>query len=181
MNNKQTGSALVVTLVILIVLTLLGVSSLSTSVMQLTISGNIQESVASVQKAQSGIDALLSAKPGSSEDALQDRWFINNTNCPLSLAPDPSDWCIDGLSKFGSNPISTIEDDATLEGEVTTMVRFPPENRQIECSSCFSRAGSSTDQVFFEIFEITSVHRLASTGAETRLKHGVSTNIAKAK
>lgn len=53
--QRQSGSVLMVSLVILLVLTLLGVSGMNTTVMQERMAGNVQESLSAFQAAEAGL------------------------------------------------------------------------------------------------------------------------------
>ena len=61
--GRQKGAALVVSLILLLVLTLLGVSGLSTATLELTMAGNTQFQENAFQAAETGIERALVA-PG---------------------------------------------------------------------------------------------------------------------
>jgi type IV pilus assembly protein PilX len=71
---RQRGAALVVGLVMLVVLTLLAVSTMNTSTLQVTMAGNTQFSENAFQAAETGIDL-----------ALAQRNF--NTTTPSTIVP----------------------------------------------------------------------------------------------
>jgi type IV pilus assembly protein PilX len=58
-KRRQQGVALIMALVILMILTILGVTAMSTSVLGEKMSGNIQESTKSFEAAESGIKQAL--------------------------------------------------------------------------------------------------------------------------
>ena len=57
--RRQAGSALIVAMVFLIILTILGVSSMNTARLEVKVANNIQFSDLAFQAAESGIDSLL--------------------------------------------------------------------------------------------------------------------------
>ena len=61
--NKQQGAVLVMALVMLTVLTLIGVSSMSSSTLELKVAGNTQQHDTAFQAAQSVIDIASSEDP----------------------------------------------------------------------------------------------------------------------
>ena len=61
--NKQQGAVLVMALVMLTVLTLIGVSSMSSSTLELKVAGNTQQHDIAFQAAQSIIDITASTDP----------------------------------------------------------------------------------------------------------------------
>ena len=58
-NNKQTGAALVIGLVLLMVLTVLAISTMSTAGLELTMAGNNQYADTAFQMAESAIDSTI--------------------------------------------------------------------------------------------------------------------------
>jgi type IV pilus assembly protein PilX len=69
--KQQAGSVLIVSLVILLVLTLLGLSGMSNTVMQERMAGNMQESMSAFQAAEAGLrageqDAQTNIRPDNS-------------------------------------------------------------------------------------------------------------------
>lgn len=59
-QQRQSGAALVVGLVLLLVMTLLGVSGMSTATLELTMAGNAQAQQTAFQAAETGIDIAIS-------------------------------------------------------------------------------------------------------------------------
>jgi len=66
--NKQQGAVLVMALVMLTVLTLIGVSSMSSSTLELKVAGNTQQHDTAFQAAQSVIDIASSEDPLNTND-----------------------------------------------------------------------------------------------------------------
>lgn len=58
---REGGAALVVGLVLLLVMTVLGVSGMSTATLELTMAGNLQAQQEAFQAAETGIDLAISA------------------------------------------------------------------------------------------------------------------------
>jgi Tfp pilus assembly protein PilX len=59
-NRTQQGVALVMVLMVLVVLTILGVSAMKTSVLEVRMSGNVQDSTSAFQAAESGLISAAS-------------------------------------------------------------------------------------------------------------------------
>jgi type IV pilus assembly protein PilX len=66
--NKQQGAVLVMALVMLTVLTLIGVSSMSSSTLELKVAGNTQQHDIAFQAAQSVIDVAASDDPANTNN-----------------------------------------------------------------------------------------------------------------
>jgi type IV pilus assembly protein PilX len=66
-RGKQRGATLIVGLVLLLVLTVLGVSGMNTATMEVTMAGNVQFQQDAFQLAENGIDTLI-AEPIFSTD-----------------------------------------------------------------------------------------------------------------
>lgn len=87
--NKQQGAVLVMALVMLTVLTLIGVSSMSSSTLELKVAGNTQQHDIAFQAAQSIIDIA------ASEDPL-------NTNNYQVFISDPADPLFEQMINYAS-------------------------------------------------------------------------------
>ena len=91
MNNchKQTGSVLILVMVFLIVLTLLGTSSMSNSVMELTMSGNQTDIIKLRQRAYSQAEAIMNPIDSNDEkdsEVYNYEKFNANNNCDKAFA-----------------------------------------------------------------------------------------------
>jgi hypothetical protein len=78
--NKQQGAVLVMALVMLTVLTLIGVSSMSSSTLELKIAGNTQQHDTAFQAAQTVIDIAASLDPLNTNNY---QVFITDSANPL--------------------------------------------------------------------------------------------------
>jgi type IV pilus assembly protein PilX len=65
-SNKQKGAALIVGLVLLLVLTVLGISGMNTALLEMTMAGNTQAAQLSFQAAETGIDVAMSGNVSTS-------------------------------------------------------------------------------------------------------------------
>ena len=88
--NKQRGAVLMMALVLLTVLTLIGVSSMSSSTLELKVSSNTQQHDVAFQAAQSVIDIT------ASEDPL-------NTNNYQVFKVDPNDPAYEQIINYASS------------------------------------------------------------------------------
>ena len=59
LRSKQSGTALVMSMVVLVILTILGLSAMRVSVMETRMAGNIQDSTIAFQAAESGLAKAL--------------------------------------------------------------------------------------------------------------------------
>lgn len=71
-NRKQSGAALIVALILLLVITILAMSMMGTSRMQLVMAGNTQFSLLAFQAAQSAIESRIIAAGFSTGTAAAD-------------------------------------------------------------------------------------------------------------
>lgn len=76
MPNRQGGAALIVGLVLLMVLTVLGISGMNTATLELTMAGNAQFGQDAFQAAETGIDLVLAR-----------RTFSTVPNSPGNIVP----------------------------------------------------------------------------------------------
>lgn len=76
-SRYQTGAALFTVLIMLVALTIVSLTSLSSSLLELRMSSNQEAVSAAFQSAQAGIDATLA----NSSTTLNVVGVINNTNC----------------------------------------------------------------------------------------------------
>lgn len=145
MRHAQRGVSLFVSLVMLALLTLLGTATLNGSIAELRISGNSQQIVDSVQKADAGIDAVMS---------LVDTAFhpFNGTNNTTPFAGIPS----------ADLPLKNIADVAPT---IALSQSSAPCPRVVNASS--------VSQVSCEYYEVTSNYAPTSAGVSANLREGV--------
>jgi type IV pilus assembly protein PilX len=62
-SREQRGAALVMALVILLILTIMGVTAMSTSSLEQKMAGNIQDLTRAFQAAESGVDRVIDNNP----------------------------------------------------------------------------------------------------------------------
>ena len=101
-NNNQQGAALITALVMLVILTMLGLSSMSTNTMEERMAANTQESNRAFQAAESGLDQGY---------ADADSFNLNNTE------DNPNTFTV---TDFGSY-------DATLTYSIAYRQQTPPK------------------------------------------------------
>lgn len=65
-SGNQKGAALIVGLVLLLVLTVLGISGMNTALLEMTMTGNAQAAQLSFQAAETGIDVAISGNVSTS-------------------------------------------------------------------------------------------------------------------
>ncbi len=119
-NEKQQGAALVVGLIMLLLLTVIGLSAMQGTVMQEKMSANMKDKAVALQGGESTlryveegfIDSLLQREKGSLFDNCNTCGFVNSeveTKAATALDSSPTDWESASLS-YGSftNNGSTI-------------------------------------------------------------------------
>ena len=84
-QNKQTGAALIVSLMMLLVMTIIGVTSMQTNIVEERMAGNsrdmalsLQAAEASLRKAEADIEAIVS--PAAAFDGTTDWLYPNGSN-----------------------------------------------------------------------------------------------------
>jgi Tfp pilus assembly protein PilX len=95
LRGRQSGATLIVGLVLLLVLTVLGVSGMNTATMEVTMAGNLQFQQDAFQMAEDGIDIALAQRNYTTDADLTVPWtgdpnrdrnsvarYIGNTSVP---------------------------------------------------------------------------------------------------
>ncbi|MCF7984641.1 MAG: pilus assembly PilX N-terminal domain-containing protein [Thiohalocapsa sp.] len=154
---KQAGAALIVSLVILAILSMLGISTMRRSINELTYAGDAADSYRSFQLAEAGTDAAIEWLQSESGQLL----FSGSEKTLDFAAKDPNP-----LDGFGAD---TPEVTVALVGR-----------RDTNCPR--RRNGSSEDIVGCTSFEIDSVHAPATAtaakgAARTSLTEGISQQV----
>ena len=72
LRARQTGATLIVGLVLLLVLTVLGVSGMNTATMEVTMAGNLQFQQDAFQMAEDGIDIALAQRSYTTDRGADD-------------------------------------------------------------------------------------------------------------
>ncbi len=154
-NKRQSGAVLILGLVVLVVLTLLGLSTMRTSISQLRMAGNTEEMTSSLQAAEAGIVGVVS-QAGKSVDPFV---FSGTQN----TAP---------LAGVSPNPLSNV-------ARVSVAVNLI--RADLPCAR--SATGSSDDLLNCDFFEVSSIHAPGDNdsalrgGARTRLTEGVQKQV----
>jgi hypothetical protein len=76
-RSAQTGATLIVGLVLLLVLTVVGVSSMNTATMEITMAGNTQFQQDAFQQAEDGIDIAIGTRAYSTDAPRIVDWLGN--------------------------------------------------------------------------------------------------------
>ncbi len=170
---SQKGSALIVSLIILIVLSLIGVATLSTSQLQLGLAMNAQETVQSFQVAQSALDAVnCLVINDSSKNPYKKRYQVPSA-LQDNIAPATAfDWNSEAENPFEDNTGTAISSSicSVSGGQVShiddekvaiTMISIEPEN----CPRV--KKGSSSNKIKCNSYVTRSQHQYAATNVET--------------
>ncbi|KZY30693.1 hypothetical protein A3752_06030 [Oleiphilus sp. HI0081] len=149
LNNipRQQGAALVISLIILIVMTLVGVSSMSTSLVQEKMAANAQNTNITFQAAESSVGGLL-LDLTNNQDALTDTMGEPGTRGEIT-----------------SYDIEAI--DVSADYQVTYL------GEVILSSGSSLDADEGSTDVKAQRFDVAATGRLESTNAQTVLRQGI--------
>jgi type IV pilus assembly protein PilX len=155
MQTKMTGSrgsVLIVSLVILLVLTLLGIAGVDTTMMQERMAGNLQEGVSSFQAAEAGLrDGELDARENLSLTTVFKPACTDGLCEPADPATDSYDVWVPASSLVVWHPNDATQDTNTrgygvFTSTITSISTFNEVNRQpayiVERLSVVERGGS---------------------------------------
>ncbi len=149
--QKQNGSALFVSLIMLALLMILGASTLTTSMVDLKIASNTRQSMDSLQKADAGISGTVS--------------LIGTADDPFDGTSNPNPFA--GLAN-AVDPLQPIENEVAV---FTTLVS--PEG---PCAR--STRGNSSGKVSCEYYQINSTHTaLNNAGVSATILQGIRREI----
>lgn len=148
-RKYQRGSSLFISLVILGLLSIIGATSLNSSMVELRAAGNVNKSMASFQKSDAGINATMSLV-GSARDP-----FAGND------VADP--FAIFTADEHPLLYVSDVSVSTTIEQAVSACTR--------------SQNGSSASKVACEYYEITSTHSTANSGVAATTRQGIRRQI----
>ncbi len=194
MQRKQSGAVLIVTLMLLIVMTVLGLSSMNNSIMEEKMAGNLRNSNMSFMAAESGLRVAeqsivdLSSKPVPSEDGSSGIWLLDypDANFDASVDEAPSEfwwlanaqswWANDADAGTGtdSNTLYHLGDDNALGGtgadaDKTLTSHYVVEYLQPVCDTM--NVGQQSDQQSCEeYYQITALGLGAGSGSRTYLR-----------
>jgi len=146
--KKQSGAALLVSLIMLALLMVFGTSMLTSSMIDLKISGNTEVSMDSLQKADAGINGTISLI-GTANDP-----FLNSND-----NPDPYLGIADA-----NNPLNVIKNEVA----VFTTLMAPAQT----CGHVRNASSSSTLEC--EFYEINSTHTAPNNvGVSKTVRQGI--------
>lgn len=131
--QKENGAVLLVSLIMLAILMVFGTSTLKTSMVDLKVAGNTQQSMDSLQKADAGVNATISLIGQAGNDPFENG---NDNPNPFSGLDDAVD------------PLQVIENEVAV---FTTLV-----TPKTECPRTFNASGSSV--INCEFYQINSTH-----------------------
>lgn len=159
-QKQQTGSVLLIALVFLTLLSLLGVTILNSSFLELKMAGNAQDHADSMQIAQAGLDAVMALRGSPKDPFARFDQYANN---------EAIDQVFTAL-KLSPPPLAEI---TAEKNQIDTRIR-----RTIRAGDCLreSRA-SSTRTIQCHYYEIESHHHQLITGAASSLMLGVAQQI----
>lgn len=145
MYHTQRGVSLFISLIMLALLTLLGTATLNGSMSELRIAGNSQQVVDAVQKADAGLEAVMS--------------LVNTTYHPFNG--------VNNATPFASIPSA----DLPLKDVPDVAPTIALSQASVTCPRVVN--ASSVSQVSCEYYEITSAYAPISSGISANLREGV--------
>lgn len=135
--RRQSGAALVIGLILLMVLTVLGVSGMSTSTLELVMADNMQRGQYVFQAGESALMSEMAIAPGQvSLDGSELRGTLLRTDIPYDYA-DTSGTTVANVN------VATTYQGVTIFGEAAQQVHF--ESRGVATSP--TRGASSTQRL----------------------------------
>ncbi|VAW88332.1 hypothetical protein MNBD_GAMMA16-680 [hydrothermal vent metagenome] len=149
LKKYHEGSSLFISLVILGLLSIIGATSLNSSMVELRAAGNVNKSMASFQKSDAGINAAMSLV-GEAQD------------------PFNSNDVADPFTSFSADdhPLRYVSDVS-----VSTTI-------QQAASACTrNKNGSSANKVACEYYEIQSTHNTVNSGVSATTRQGIRRQI----
>lgn len=148
--QHQRGATLFVSLIVLVLLTILGVTTLNSSIMGLRVAGNTQARMDALQKADAGISATMSLSNSPTDNPF------NGTSSANPFA---------GIST-ALNPLKDI-DNVTVSSQLI----------HAETACARSERGSSSSTLACEYYEVTSSYDVPTTGVAAEVRQGVQRQI----
>ncbi len=116
---KQTGSTLIVTMIVLILIMLLGVAAINTSDMQYKLTGNLQFEEMAMNNAETAVNAA-------------ERWLetVAATQPSASSVADLSSWnkSIESMTWDNSNSSAVVGADGTANGKQRYVIAYVSTN-----------------------------------------------------
>lgn len=166
-TDNQGGAALIVSMIVLLVLTLIGVSSLTNSNLESRMAHNFQLGNYVFQGAESAIQESIQLSTQNSPLYIEANDRLKTAleagiNIITPIPNDPTD-DPDGNGRYDYNP-----DPAGHLGAATMTAESTVEHQG--ASLC---RGSSAGTVSCELFDIISTASIANTGANTAHRQGI--------
>ncbi|MEN9903638.1 MAG: PilX N-terminal [Pseudomonadota bacterium] len=159
--QRQRGVALSITLILLIVFTFLSVFALSTSVLELRMSGNVQQSMDSFESAEAGVAAVLRAANSESDPTKNP--FNGQKVGDVNAAP---------LAGVTSAPLAGLSPGTVVDARtVLTEIQAP-------CPRAEAESASAADTVVCDYYRIESTAETAAQ-ARTRVAQGAARQVLK--
>jgi len=149
LKKYQSGSSLFISLVILGLLSIIGATSLNSSMVELRAAGNVNKSMASFQKSDAGINAAMSLV-----GEAQDPFGGNDVADPFA---------------------SFSEDDHPLRYVSDVAVSTTIEQAVSACTR--NQSASSASKVACEYYEIESTHSTVNSGVSATTRQGIRRQI----
>ncbi len=157
--NKQTGSALIVSLMIMVVMTILGISSISSTNLEERMSQNFQHNTMVFQAAESAINNIM--KSGDEENTD----FYNVDSDPLRTAATAGVDDTSTIITLDLDPYDYLTN-TTLGASATVVYKDEVD--------CFVAGVSMDSDLSCHIFEVSSNASIGSTSTTGTHVQGIS-------
>jgi len=167
-NRRQQGSALTISLFILLVLTIIGATALNDSVMEEKMSSNFQQGHLAFQAAESAINKTFI-------EVSQSRTLVDQADAARQVLADPNDepnWPVvnDNMHALDNGINTDIARDVTL----TSVVRHIDYIAQARTKSGGSFEIMDNNTPAGDIIEIVSTGQLTGSNVTRRQTQGVT-------
>ncbi len=148
--NQQNGAALVVSLIILVAMTMLGITSMKSATTELTMSGNLRESAITFQAAEVGL--------ANAENRLDAE---NDPNNMLAVDAEDPDYLVKGT--WEGDDVTTVDVElANIESDnnpkfiVKSLGQWNPDRNVSEVNPGFGGYGLTSTAQKVDYFRITA-------------------------
>ena len=151
-QNKQTGSALIVSLMIMVVMTVLGISSISSTNLEERMSQNFQHNTMVFQAAESTINNIM--KSGDEDDVD----FYDVDSDPLRIAATAGAGDTSTIITFDLDPNDYLAN-TTLSATATVVYE-----QEVDCFVAGVSMDSDLSCLLFEVSSNASLGATSTTG-----------------
>jgi hypothetical protein len=166
-RTDQDGSALIITLILLLVLTVIGIAGMSSTVIQERMAGNAQDSAQVFEAAESALRLCEDRvdADNSEADGYSDAGELADFEAGNALDPEHAEL-------FQPQPASSLTAKGTTEYQLRCLIEYtgPVDPATMGCSLGRGRSGAGSLCPQFEGYRITTASARARAGETDTLR-----------